>query len=446
MSAEKIKFQFSFFTSAILVLFFIIIQPPLLNAQSGFNCGDTIHYAGMVYNSVQIVDQCWMKENLNIGTMIPGDSNMTDNDTIEKYCYDNLVANCDEYGGLYQWHEMMKYGSNNCLQGICPDGWHVPTDADWKLLEGCIDSLYRVYDPEWEWQRYRGYNAGKHLKSTSGWWPYYSNCEGTDTYGFTAKPGGQRNYVAGEFEYIQMYSYFWTSTNLWYAPASSISRYMSCGGYGSKINRVGTYTTGGYSVRCIKTDFSLPAHVTVQDTTISHMEKACAGATDSITIAGNGTYFTVDSTAYVKIYAGNKIKFLPGTSINPIHNGRLNTFFQDSCTYCLLDNLIPLGYQPQSTPSSGYQYSDIPEDETETTSCIVFPNPTTGNFNVELAYINKDQRSIIEVYNMQGELVFRQKLNGKLQYEFSLMQQARGIYFIRIINGNETETFKLIRQ
>ena len=66
-------------------------------------------YEGQMYRTVQIGNQCWFKENLNVGTMIPGSQEMTDNSIIEKYCYENDPANCATYGGLYQWNEMMQY-------------------------------------------------------------------------------------------------------------------------------------------------------------------------------------------------------------------------------------------------------------------------------------------------------------------------------------------------
>jgi hypothetical protein len=69
----------------------------------------SILYSGQIYNTVAIGYQCWLKENLNIGTRINGSQNQTDNGIIEKYCYDDNESNCDEYGGLYQWDEMMQY-------------------------------------------------------------------------------------------------------------------------------------------------------------------------------------------------------------------------------------------------------------------------------------------------------------------------------------------------
>ena len=59
---------------------------------------------------------------------------MTNNGIIEKYCYDNDPVNCATYGGLYQWDEMMQYTTQQGTQGICPAGWHLPTDAEWTIL------------------------------------------------------------------------------------------------------------------------------------------------------------------------------------------------------------------------------------------------------------------------------------------------------------------------
>ncbi|MBK6964411.1 MAG: hypothetical protein IPH20_10880 [Bacteroidales bacterium] len=61
------------------------------------------------YTIVKIGTQTWMAENLNVGQRINGNWTQTNNNIFEKYCYANLESNCDEYGGLYQWNEMMQY-------------------------------------------------------------------------------------------------------------------------------------------------------------------------------------------------------------------------------------------------------------------------------------------------------------------------------------------------
>ena len=66
-------------------------------------------YAGKTYNTVQIGTQCWLRENLDVGTMVLGAQTKPTTSTIEKYCYNNNPVNCATYGGLYQWNEAMQY-------------------------------------------------------------------------------------------------------------------------------------------------------------------------------------------------------------------------------------------------------------------------------------------------------------------------------------------------
>lgn len=143
--------------------------------------------SGNVYNTIQVGNQCWMKENLKTGVMVIGWSNMTDNGITERFCHYNDEENCDLYGALYKWDEMMNYTSAGGAQGICPDGWHIPTDDEFKILEGFVDCRYSAGDPEWDKNGWRGVNAGLNLKSTDGW---DNNGNGPDPFGFNWKPGG----------------------------------------------------------------------------------------------------------------------------------------------------------------------------------------------------------------------------------------------------------------
>ena len=204
----------------------------------------TVTYEGQVYNTIQIFGQCWLKENLNVGVMIPGTQEMENNDTIEKYCYDNDPANCDTYGGLYQWDEMMQYTTTQGVQGICPPDWHLPTDEEWKQLEGTVDSQYGYPDPEWDGIGWRGYDAGKNLKSTTGW---YSGGNGTNDFGFTALPGGYRSYNGG-FGSLGYDGGFWSSTE--YDTNTAWSRGLLYS-Y-SSVYRYGNSKDYGFSVRCLQ--------------------------------------------------------------------------------------------------------------------------------------------------------------------------------------------------
>ncbi|NUN10837.1 MAG: carboxypeptidase regulatory-like domain-containing protein, partial [Ignavibacteriaceae bacterium] len=100
----------------------------------------TVTYEGKTYNTVQIGAQCWLKENLNVGTRINGNTNASNNGTIEKYCYDDNEANCNTYGGLYQWNEAMQYSTTPGTRGICPPGWHIPTKAEFDSLEAAVNN------------------------------------------------------------------------------------------------------------------------------------------------------------------------------------------------------------------------------------------------------------------------------------------------------------------
>jgi uncharacterized protein (TIGR02145 family) len=208
-----------------------------------------VEYEGQVYNTIQIFSQCWLKENLNAGTFIPQNQQMSDNGILEKYCYNNEEDSCFKYGGLYQWKEMMQYTTQQCVQGICPPGFHIPADEEWKILEGAADLYYGIGDPEWDNSGLRGYNTGTNLKTTYGWYEPEGNGNGTDLYGFSCLPGG--GLMSGSvFANIVMYGYWWTSTenSLNYAYSRNLI-------YGlPRANRVNDYKGSGYSVRCLRDD------------------------------------------------------------------------------------------------------------------------------------------------------------------------------------------------
>jgi uncharacterized protein (TIGR02145 family) len=154
----------------------------------------SVSYQGRIYNTVAIGNQCWFKENLNVGTRIDGDKMSTNNPTVEKYCYKNFVTNCDTYGGLYQWEEAMMYISAHSNQGICPDGWHIPTYQELEILK--IDFGENG-------------NALKEIGEGDG------DGAGTNTSGFSALLGG---YLISEgdddafFENLTNWTHIWTST------------------------------------------------------------------------------------------------------------------------------------------------------------------------------------------------------------------------------------------
>lgn len=207
--------------------FFITTQ------QGTFTCGDPLLDTrdGQSYETVQICNQCWMAENLNIGNRIDGNSNQTNNGTIEKYCYSNSERNCSIYGGLYQWNEMMGYSTTG-VRGICPDGWHLPTDSEWTALTTYLGGES---------------GAGGKMKETGTAHWISPNTGATNSSGFTALPGGSR-FTDGSFYDVGIYGYWWSSRQ----DDSSYAWYRYLCYNNASVLRLSYFKSFGFSVRCLK--------------------------------------------------------------------------------------------------------------------------------------------------------------------------------------------------
>lgn len=191
------------------------------------SCG-TVTYDGRTYPTVVIGDQCWLRKNLDVGTMISGSTNQTDNGVIEKYCYDDNPANCETYGGLYQWDEAMQYGITTGAQGICPNGWHIPSYADFAELKAAVG------------------DDGNKLKAVG---EGTGGGAGTNTSGFTALLAGYRDQIA-VFNGDGNITLFWTSQQNTTINAHS----LSLNGTTSNVNHTLHNKPFGLSIRCLKDD------------------------------------------------------------------------------------------------------------------------------------------------------------------------------------------------
>jgi uncharacterized protein (TIGR02145 family) len=192
----------------------------------------TVDYGGKTYHTVQIGSQCWLKENLDVGTMIDSMANASNNGIIEKYCYRNNPANCTIYGGLYQWKEAMQYDSTQGARGICPTGWHIPDTSDFVLLLTTVN-----FD-------------GNALKAVGqGILDQYGDGRGTNTSGFSALLTSARD-LNGSFYDLGDATFFWCST------LDSITREgaPAVGLFNDKSDFTGWayFLDEGYSIRCIK--------------------------------------------------------------------------------------------------------------------------------------------------------------------------------------------------
>ena len=216
-----------------------VISPPWV-------CGNPISYEGQNYTTVQIGTQCWMSENLNVGTRIDGVDNQTDNSILEKYCYADDLSNCSIYGGLYQWNELMQYVSIDGAQGICPVDWHVPTNDEFKTLEMYL-GMSQMEANQGGW---RGTNEGSKLAGNEVLWVdgNLDSNAGFGESGFNLIPGGWRHANTSFFS-IAENGYLWLSTEVNAVGVYTRNLNYSTSETWSALDRT---PERGFSVRCIK--------------------------------------------------------------------------------------------------------------------------------------------------------------------------------------------------
>jgi uncharacterized protein (TIGR02145 family) len=195
---------------------------------SSWSCGEAITYAGVGYSTVQIGDQCWFAENLRTTTYLNGDAipqNLSDGDwfsTISGAMA--FYTGGPAYGGLYNWYAV------DDARGLCPSGWHVPTDGEWTILTDHLggESV-----------------AGGQMKTYYGW---FNDGNGTNSSGFSGLPGGYRLFD-GYFDGAGYHGYWWSSS-----PSGSLAWYRYLDYNYEYVGRDDYYGVqrGGFSVRCVR--------------------------------------------------------------------------------------------------------------------------------------------------------------------------------------------------
>ncbi|MEI6682540.1 MAG: fibrobacter succinogenes major paralogous domain-containing protein [Bacteroidota bacterium] len=190
----------------------------------------SVRYGKHGYHTVAIGTQCWFRENLNIGTKLDTSQIASDNGIIEKYCYDDQENNCEVYGALYPWNEMMKYTTTPGARGICPPGWHVPTNTEMATMLGFLgpDSIAGGKLKEAHYDHWLSPNAGADNSS-----------------GFTALAAGMRD--NGISAQLWKYTSFWSSYSMDMNNGWSIALSYFTAGVGSGF----ALKTTELSVRCI---------------------------------------------------------------------------------------------------------------------------------------------------------------------------------------------------
>ncbi len=190
----------------------------------------TVRYGNHSYHTVAIGTQCWFRENLNIGTKLDTSQIASDNGIIEKYCYDDQENNCEVYGALYPWNEMMQYATTTGARGICPPDWHVPTNTEMTTMLALLgpDSIAGGKLKEAHYDHWLSPNAGADNSS-----------------GFTALAAGMRDNGLSTQQW--KYTSFWSSFSMDLNNGWSIALSYFTAGAGSGF----ALKTTELSVRCI---------------------------------------------------------------------------------------------------------------------------------------------------------------------------------------------------
>jgi len=213
------------------------------------SCGDFVSHDGYDYSTVQIGDQCWFSENCRyLPSVSPYYSSSTTIPSYYVYGYggsDANVANAmsqanyNTYGVLYNWPAVME-------PGICPSGWHIPSDIEWQTMEMALGmSASEASNTGW-----RGTDQGSQMKSTTGWNQLNGSGNGTNSSGFTGLPGGIRTSgVVPNFINIGYWGKWWSASesgsNSW--PRLLVSE-------NSYVLRVYDSRASGFSARCVRDD------------------------------------------------------------------------------------------------------------------------------------------------------------------------------------------------
>ena len=209
--------------------------------ESAWQCGDPFEYQGYDYETVKIGEQCWFAENLRNenyenGDAIPAglsDSEWSTTTSGAVAVYGESASNLETYGLMYNWYAV------DDARGLCPSGWHVPTDGEWMTMEMALG----MSEAEANTTGWRGTDQGTQMKTDFGW---DAGGNGTNSSGFSGLPGGYRQ-ANGIFSNSGIYGTWWSSS-----PNGSDAWFRELLGYFENVDRSPNNPHHGFSVRCIK--------------------------------------------------------------------------------------------------------------------------------------------------------------------------------------------------
>ncbi len=313
----------------------------------GCNGQSSLTYDGRTYDLVEIGGQCWFADNLATdqyrnGDPIPTglDNTTWQNTTAGAYAiYNNDPANDVTYGKLYNWYTTVD------TRGLCPSGWHVPTDCEWMYLEGSLGMSVQQQELANVW---RGTNEGGAMKTITNW--ISPNVGANDNSGLSVLPGGFR-YDFGNYAALGTGGLLWTSSV--FDSNSAWNRNLD--GANSLVLRdnTGDRKHHGFSVRCLKDSDSLilqgctdgsacnfVASATQDDGSCLYQNATCndgnANTTNDVidancqcagTATGNGVFvpgngvMDIDGTVYTSIVINGQEWMQQNLAVSKYRNG-----------------------------------------------------------------------------------------------------------------------------
>ncbi len=197
------------------ILNFTVMAPAFFNCDNPF----TDVRDSKSYPTIHLGTQCWMAANLDHGAVVASSQMQRDNCIKEKFCYNDNLMNCTTHGGLYQWDEMMQFDEAEGIQGLCPPGWHVPTENDWNMLFGFYISNAFAASP----LLYSGYS------------------------GFNALLSGAR-FINSGWEFQGFATFFWSSSS--HGPYKAWAHGMN--DFDHSVSYYPSSRSNAFSVRCVK--------------------------------------------------------------------------------------------------------------------------------------------------------------------------------------------------
>ena len=182
----------------------------------------------------------------------------------------------------------------------------------------------------------------------------------------------------------------------------------------------------------VMTVTGIAANITV-DGSVANGETQCYNATETITVAGGGNTFIVNSGGSANMIAGQNIIYYPGTTV--LEGGYMLGKIFDGL-YC--------GQKAPSVVTTTPDENAVPVVLSQS-SFTLYPNPTAGKFTIEQTSGSLHERVRVEIYGMRGEKVLTGELPGEMKHDFSISGLPDGLYFVKVIAGEDTRTIKLIK-